>query len=178
MFPDYEAVFPAYAGSRPIRAVNRNPHAGTWKGLSHKEPPKAMVRAPFRFSNYSGDYGDYGVPTGVPGLRYSRYTPVNPTTLSAMYKSAENYGPHRGYGSVMAPDGSLNVAEEKGELKALSPGTAVAAGGMILGLWAIGTFAFGPWVVKQFKPNWKYSKRLVTAFLASTAIGIARKAAD
>jgi hypothetical protein len=167
MFPDYEAVFPAYADARPIRMVNRNPHAGTWKGLSHKEPPQAMVAAPFRFSNYSGDYG---VPTGVPGLRYSRYTPVNPTTLSAMYKSAENYGPHRGYGS--AEDA------EAGELKSLKPGTAIAAGGMILGLWAIGTFAFGPWVVKQFKPNWKYSKRLVTAFLASTAIGIARKAAD
>lgn len=69
--------------------------------------------------------------------------------------------------------------EPEGELVAdtgLTGQEAVAVSGVVLGAWAIGTFAFGPWVVKQFKPKWAYKKRLVTAFLGSTVLGIARQA--
>ena len=69
--------------------------------------------------------------------------------------------------------------EPEGELVAdtgLTGQEAVAVSGVVLGAWAIGTFAFGPWVVKQFKPKWAYKKRVVAAFLGSTVLGIARQA--
>ena len=45
-----------------------------------------------------------------------------------------------------------------------------------IALVALFPFVVGPWAVKQFKPEWGYGKRLVTSFLVSAGIGIARKA--
>jgi hypothetical protein len=59
-----------------------------------------------------------------------------------------------------------------------NPGAAMAVGGLTLGLAILGPFIIGPWAVKQFKPDWTYGKRFILAALVSTAIGIARKAAD
>ena len=69
------------------------------------------------------------------------------------------------YGSY----GALTSAQKRAGLAAAGIGVIVAIG-------TTWTFAVGPWAVKQFKPEWGYGKRLVTSFLAGSAIGLARKA--
>lgn len=54
------------------------------------------------------------------------------------------------------------------------PKAALMLGG--IALVALLPFIVGPWAVKQFKPEWSYGKRLVTSFMVSTGIAIARKA--
>lgn len=41
---------------------------------------------------------------------------------------------------------------------------------------ALPTFILGPWAVKQFKPDWKYGKRLIASAAVTTGIGIVRQA--
>lgn len=53
----------------------------------------------------------------------------------------------------------------------LGTGTLVAAGlGGMLALAAIPTFLVNPWIVKQFKPEWSYGKRVATGMIGSFVV--------
>jgi hypothetical protein len=56
------------------------------------------------------------------------------------------------------------------------PAAAALGGATILALMLVPTFLIGPWAVKQFRPRWPYGKRLVTSFLAGSAIAVTRAA--
>lgn len=62
----------------------------------------------------------------------------------------------------------------------VSPGAQLAVLGLIIGVAAIPTFLITPWIVKQFKPEWSYGKRLATGvvvtFGVSSVIAVARAA--
>jgi len=62
-------------------------------------------------------------------------------------------------------------------------GVGAAAGaiggiGLVIGLLALPTFVVGPWIVKAFKPEWSYGRRLgasfAVTFLAGTLVRIAK----
>lgn len=52
--------------------------------------------------------------------------------------------------------------------------------GLLIGILALPTFVITPWIVKQFKPEWSYGKRLATGFVVNfgvaSTIAIARAA--
>lgn len=57
-------------------------------------------------------------------------------------------------------------------------GLALAAIGLpVLGLFLVMPLAVVPWVVKQFKPEWSYGKRVATGFVVSFGIGAVTKIA-
>lgn len=49
----------------------------------------------------------------------------------------------------------------------------LAAGGigLTIGLIAVPTLVVGPWMVKAFKPEWSYGRRLAASFAFSTVVG-------
>ena len=46
----------------------------------------------------------------------------------------------------------------------------------MLALIVVPTFVAGPWAVKQFKPEWKYGKRLIASAAVTAGVGIVRQA--
>jgi hypothetical protein len=50
--------------------------------------------------------------------------------------------------------------------------------GLVIGLLALPTFVIGPWMVKAFKPEWSYGRRLgasfAVSFIAGTLVSVAR----
>lgn len=62
-------------------------------------------------------------------------------------------------------------------------GIGLTAGGLALlgGILLFPTFVVTPWIIKQFKPEWPYTKRLATGFVVnmgiSTALALTRAAA-
>jgi hypothetical protein len=50
---------------------------------------------------------------------------------------------------------------------------ALAAGGvgLLVGIIAVPTFVVGPWIVKAFKPEWSYGRRLAASFAFSAVAG-------
>ena len=75
----------------------------------------------------------------------------------------------KGVGGMYRPYGELTGSQQRVAL-------GVAGVGVVVAIATAWTFAVGPWAVKQFKPEWGYGKRLVTSFLAGSAIGLARQA--
>lgn len=48
---------------------------------------------------------------------------------------------------------------------ALQAAGGVATIGLLIGVLALPTFVITPWIIKQFKPEWTYGKRLATTFV-------------
>ena len=66
---------------------------------------------------------------------------------------------------------SSPVAEEEKEKPPIS-GAALGLGiAGVAGLILVGPFVITPWIVKQFKPEWPYGKRVATGFVVSFGIG-------
>jgi hypothetical protein len=55
---------------------------------------------------------------------------------------------------------------------------AIGGIGLVIGLLALPTFVVGPWIIKSFKPEWSYGRRLgasfAVSFLAGTLVKIAK----
>lgn len=47
---------------------------------------------------------------------------------------------------------------------------------VVIGLLALPTFVINPWIVKQFKPEWGYGKRVATGMIGTALLGLARSA--
>jgi hypothetical protein len=66
----------------------------------------------------------------------------------------------------------------KAEVAKKNSGLALAAIGLpVLGLFLVMPLAVVPWVVKQFKPEWSYGKRVATGFVVSFGLGAVTKIA-
>ena len=68
------------------------------------------------------------------------------------------------------------ATDDKAVLEAAKWGLAgIAVVGIVVG---VGVFAINPWIVKAFKPEWSYGRRLAASFgvtfVAGTLTGIAR----
>lgn len=57
------------------------------------------------------------------------------------------------------------------------PSHAVAVGGMMLALFAIGPLVIMPFIIKGFKPKWSYGRRVAVGMGVSMAIGAATQIA-
>ncbi|MEE8384431.1 MAG: hypothetical protein V3S01_00755, partial [Dehalococcoidia bacterium] len=101
--------------------------------------------------------------------------------MSAPYNGADvpGYMLSPGYGGAIHPYSELATPGPRYGAYGLSPFVPAAAalgGATILALMLVPTFLIGPWAVKQFRPRWPYGKRLVTSFLAGSAIAVTRAA--
>ncbi len=58
--------------------------------------------------------------------------------------------------------------KDEGKKKLLQSGGGLA---VLAGLLILGPFMITPWIVKQFKPEWSYGKRVATGFVVSFGVG-------
>jgi hypothetical protein len=68
--------------------------------------------------------------------------------------------------------------EERDTMRRRALFAVVGAVGLVVGLVAVPIFVVGPWMVKAFKPEWSYGRRLgasfAVSFLAGTLVKISR----
>jgi hypothetical protein len=79
----------------------------------------------------------------------------------------------QGFTIQVNPDADAD-AEEKppGQEKPPISGAALGLGiAGVAGLILVGPFMITPWIVKQFKPEWPYGKRVATGFVVSFGLG-------
>jgi hypothetical protein len=85
------------------------------------------------------------------------------------------YGAKRIIDAQQKPD-LIVVEPETFEVAEVSEGEVAQANSPVLllpiaGLFLVGPFVVTPWIVKQFKPEWSYGKRVATGFVVSFGVG-------
>lgn len=60
-----------------------------------------------------------------------------------------------------------STKEKEDDKPKIGPGAIALVGGLLL----LGPFVVTPWIVKQFKPEWSYGKRVATGFVVSFGVG-------
>lgn len=88
------------------------------------------------------------------------FQPSTPMQVAAVYAARRNQAD-----PLMKID--IEDLPDAPDKPKIGPGAIALVGGLLL----LGPFVVTPWIVKQFKPEWHYGKRVATGFVVSFGVG-------